>query len=69
MTKAVPDGYHTVTASLTVARILSLTHSLTTAAGPYALKQYPADDRRDRQGAEARALAFLARAGICVKRI
>jgi hypothetical protein len=33
-----------------------------TAAGPYALKIYPADDRRDRQGAEARALAFVARA-------
>jgi Phosphotransferase enzyme family len=42
----------------------SLVFKLTTAAGPYALKQYPADDRRDRQGAEARALAFLARAGI-----
>jgi hypothetical protein len=37
---------------------------ITTAAATYALKQYPADDRRDRQGAEARALAFLARAGI-----
>jgi len=35
-----------------------------TAAGHYALKQYPADDRRDRQGAEARALAFLARTGV-----
>ena len=35
-----------------------------TAAGAYALKQYPADDRRDRQGAEARALAFLARTGV-----
>lgn len=35
-----------------------------TAAGPYALKVYPADDRRDRQGAEARALAFVARAGL-----
>jgi hypothetical protein len=33
-----------------------------TAAGPCALKQYPADDQRDRQGAEARALAFVARA-------
>ena len=37
---------------------------LTTAAGAYALKKYPADDRRDRQGAEARALAFFARAGM-----
>jgi len=37
---------------------------LTTAAGAYALKQYPPDDKRDRQGAEARALAFLARAKI-----
>jgi hypothetical protein len=35
---------------------------LTTARGVYALKKYPADDRRDRQGAEARALAFFARA-------
>jgi len=35
---------------------------ITTAAGSYALKKYPADDRRDRQGAEARALAFFARA-------
>jgi hypothetical protein len=35
---------------------------ITTAAETYALKQYPADDRRDRQGAEARALAFFARA-------
>jgi hypothetical protein len=35
-----------------------------TAAGPYALKHYPADDQRDRQGAEARALAFIARAGL-----
>jgi hypothetical protein len=35
-----------------------------TAAGPYALKQYPADDQRDRQGAEARALEFVARAGL-----
>src|SRR5262249_28846812 len=35
-----------------------------TAAGPYALKQYPADDQRDRQGTEARALAFVARAGL-----
>jgi Phosphotransferase enzyme family len=35
---------------------------ITTAARTYALKQYPADDRRDRQGAEARALAFFARA-------
>jgi hypothetical protein len=34
------------------------------AGGPYALKIYPADDRRDRQGAEARALAFVARAGL-----
>jgi hypothetical protein len=37
---------------------------LVTAAGTYALKQYPGDDQRDRQGAEARALAFLARAGL-----
>lgn len=35
-----------------------------TAAGPYALKQYPADDQRDRQGAEARGLTFVARAGL-----
>jgi hypothetical protein len=35
---------------------------ITTAADAYALKKYPADDRRDRQGAEARALAFFARA-------
>jgi hypothetical protein len=35
---------------------------ITTAAGVYALKKYPADHRRDRQGAEARALAFFARA-------
>ena len=34
---------------------------ITTAADSYALKNYPADDRRDRQGAEARALAFFAR--------
>jgi Phosphotransferase enzyme family len=34
------------------------------AGGPFALKIYPADDRRDRQGAEARALAFVARAGL-----
>jgi len=34
---------------------------ITTAAGLYALKKYPADDRRDRQGAEQRALAFFAR--------
>jgi hypothetical protein len=31
------------------------------AGGPFALKIYPADDRRGRQGAEARALAFAAR--------
>jgi hypothetical protein len=37
---------------------------VTTAAGTYALKKYPGDDRRGRQGAEARALAFFARAGI-----
>jgi hypothetical protein len=37
---------------------------ITTAAGHYALKKYPADDTRDRQGAEARALAFFARAGL-----
>jgi len=37
---------------------------ITTAAGAYALKKYPPNDRRDRQGAEARALAFFARAGI-----
>ena len=37
---------------------------ITTDAGRYALKKYPADDRRDRQGAEARALTFLARAGL-----
>jgi hypothetical protein len=36
---------------------------IATAAGSYALKKYPEDDRRDRQGAEARALAFFARAG------
>jgi len=35
---------------------------IATAAATYALKNYPADDRRDRQGAEARALAFFARA-------
>ena len=35
---------------------------IVTTAGPFALKIYPADDRRDRQGAEARALAFVARA-------
>jgi Phosphotransferase enzyme family len=35
-----------------------------TAAGVFALKKYPPDDRRDRQGAEARALAFFARAGL-----
>ena len=29
---------------------------VTTAAGTYALKQYPADDRRDRQGATDRAV-------------
>jgi hypothetical protein len=34
------------------------------AGGPFALKIYPADDWRDRQGAEARALAFVARAGL-----
>jgi Phosphotransferase enzyme family len=37
---------------------------IVTAADRYALKMYPADDRRDRQGAEARALAFLAPAGL-----
>jgi hypothetical protein len=37
---------------------------VTTAAGEFALKKYPADDRRGRQGAEARALAFFARVGI-----
>jgi hypothetical protein len=37
---------------------------VTTAAGVFALKKYPPDDRRDRQGAEARALAFFARAGL-----
>jgi fructosamine-3-kinase len=37
---------------------------VTTAAGDFALKKYPANDQRDRQGAEARALAFFARAGI-----
>jgi hypothetical protein len=35
-----------------------------TGAGAFALKQYPSDDRRDRQGREARAFAFLARASI-----
>ena len=35
---------------------------IATAADVYALKKYPVDDRRDRQGAEARALAFFARA-------
>jgi hypothetical protein len=35
---------------------------ITTPTDAYALKKYPADDRRDRQGAEARALAFFARA-------
>ncbi len=35
---------------------------IVTAGGPFALKMYPADDRRDRQGAEARALTFVARA-------
>jgi Phosphotransferase enzyme family len=35
---------------------------ITTATDAYALKNYPADDRRDRQGAEARALAFFVRA-------
>jgi hypothetical protein len=33
-----------------------------TSAGPFALKQYPPDDNRDRQGREARAFAFVARA-------
>jgi hypothetical protein len=43
---------------------------VTTAAGAFALKKYPADDRRDRQGAEARALSFFARAGIsCTPRL
>jgi hypothetical protein len=37
---------------------------VTTAAGAFALKKYPPNDQRDRQGAEARALAFFARAGI-----
>jgi hypothetical protein len=37
---------------------------VTTAAGDFALKKYPMTDTRDRQGAEARALAFFARAGI-----
>src|SRR3984893_7510711 len=37
---------------------------ITTTADLYALKKYPADDRRDRQGAERRALAFFARAGL-----
>jgi len=37
---------------------------LTTGRAVYALKKYPADDRRDRQGAEARALAFFARANL-----
>jgi hypothetical protein len=35
-----------------------------TPAGDFALKKYPAGDRRDRQGAEARALQFFARVGI-----
>jgi len=35
-----------------------------TAAGDFALKKYPPGDARDRQGAEARALQFFARAGI-----
>jgi Phosphotransferase enzyme family len=37
---------------------------VTTAAGAFALKKYPPNDQRDRQGAEARALAFFERAGI-----
>jgi hypothetical protein len=37
---------------------------VTTTAGAFALKKYPPTDQRDRQGAEARALAFFARAGI-----
>jgi len=37
---------------------------LVTASTSYALKQYPADHQRDRQGAEARALTFIARAGL-----
>jgi Phosphotransferase enzyme family len=35
-----------------------------TSAGPFALKQYPRGDDRDRQGREARALAFAGRAGL-----
>ncbi len=35
-----------------------------TTSGDFALKKYPTSDTRDRQGAEARALAFFARAGI-----
>jgi Phosphotransferase enzyme family len=37
---------------------------VTTPTGACALKKYPPDDNRDRQGAEARALSFFARAGI-----
>jgi phosphotransferase family enzyme len=37
---------------------------IVTVGGPYALKIYPADDGRDRQGAEARALAFVTRAAL-----
>jgi hypothetical protein len=69
-----PDALVTAAERLARARAIALEEvpkggnsrvfKLTTAAGAYALKQYPADDRRDRQGAEARALAFLARAGI-----
>jgi len=37
---------------------------VTSAAGDFALKKYPAGGERDRQGAEARALEFFARTGI-----
>jgi hypothetical protein len=71
---SIPDAVTAAAARLAPASVTSVAEvpkggnsrvfKVTTAAGAFALKQYPAADRRDRQGAEARALAFLARAGI-----
>jgi len=70
----IPDAVRAAAERLAPARVCALADvrkggnsrvfKVTTADGAYALKQYPAADPRDRQGAEARALAFCARAGI-----
>jgi Phosphotransferase enzyme family len=71
---SVPDAVVQAAERLAPARVTAIAElrkggnsrvfKVATAAGAYALKKYPADDTRDRQGAEARALAFFARAGI-----